>query len=91
MSATPDPTTARPAPRPPFDPVAFVLGATFVAVAVLGLLDPARTADLDLALLAPAALVVVGAALLLGVTLSGRRHRPPDARPDRTGGPEASG
>ena len=84
---TPTPTPAPAPARPVFDPVAFILGAAFVLVAVLGLLDPELTADVDLGLLAPAALVVVGGALLLGSTLSGRRRRPDASRTPRPGGP----
>lgn len=89
VSPTPAPVTAR--ARPAFDPVAFILGAAFVLVAVLGLLDPELTADVDLGLLAPAALVVVGGALLLGSTLSGRRRRPDAGPTPRRGGPGGPG
>lgn len=101
MSAGPDPTAQpaeeehvppTPAPasapaRPAFDPVAFILGAAFVLVAVLGLLDPELTADVDLGLLVPAALVLAGGALLLGSTLSGRRRRPDAGRAPGPAGP----
>jgi hypothetical protein len=52
--------------RPPFDTVAFVFGSLFVLVAVLGLLDPAITRRLDLGVVFPVALVVIGAAVLAG-------------------------
>jgi len=63
--------------RPPFDTVAFVFGSLFVLVAVLGLLGPTITRRLDLGVLFPAALVVIGAAVLA----SSLRPR----RPGRTG------
>jgi uncharacterized membrane protein HdeD (DUF308 family) len=52
--------------RPPFDAVAFVFGALFVLVAVLGLLGPAFTRRLDLGVVFPVALVIIGAAVLAG-------------------------
>jgi len=52
--------------RPPFDTVAFVFGSLFVLVAVLGLLDPSVTRRLDLGVVFPVALVVIGAAVLAG-------------------------
>jgi hypothetical protein len=61
--------------RPPFDIVAFVLGALFVLVAVLGLLDPAITRRLDLGVVFPVALVVIGAAVLAGSLRPGRPRR----------------
>ena len=53
-------------PRPPFDTAAFVLGSLFVLVAVLGLLGPTITRRLDLGVVFPVALVVIGVAVLAG-------------------------
>ena len=51
-----------------FDPLSFVFGVLFVAVAVLGLVGT-RVLDLrDLAWMAPALLVIAGGALLLSST-----------------------
>jgi hypothetical protein len=58
----------------PFDTAAFVFGTLFVLVAVLGLLGPSITRRLDLGLLFPLAIVIIGATVLL-VSL-----RPRDAR-----------
>ena len=63
--------------RPPFDTVAFVLGALFVLVAVLGLLGPTVTRRLDLGVVFPVALVVIGTAVLAGSL----RPRRPGGRP----------
>jgi hypothetical protein len=49
----------------PFDAVSFVFGAIFVAVALLALTGIATITLLDLRWLAPAALVVVGAVLIV--------------------------
>lgn len=68
--------------RPPFDPTAFVLGALFVIVAVVGLLEPDVARRVDIGLLAPTTLVTLGGALLLASALSGRRDGP-GARPRR--------
>lgn len=62
--------------RPPFDPTALALGALFVVIAVVGLLDPGLARRVDLGVLIPATLVVVGSALLLGSAISGRRRGP---------------
>jgi len=53
-------------PRPPFDTAAFVFGTLFMLVAVLGLLGPAITRRLDLGVVFPLVLVVLGLALLAG-------------------------
>ena len=66
--------------RPPFDTVAFVLGALFVLVAALGLLGPGVARRLDLGIVFPVALVTIGAAVLAG-SLTPRRS----ARRDRNG------
>jgi hypothetical protein len=52
--------------RHPFDPVAFIFGAMFVLVAMLGLLDPDVVRSLDLRVLLPGALIAIGGTLLLG-------------------------
>ena len=61
-------------PRPPFDTVGFVLGALFVLVAVLGLLDPAVARRLDLGVVIPLALVLIGTAVLAGSVRSDRKR-----------------
>lgn len=68
--------------RPPFDPTALVMGALFVVIAVVGLLDPEVARRVDLGVLVPATLVALGGALLLGSAISGRR-RGPGAPPSR--------
>ncbi len=55
-----------------FDPASFAFGVLFVAIAVVGLTDPALLAIEDLRWLGPAVLVVLGLALLLS---AGRRDR----------------
>ena len=62
--------------RPPFDPTALVLGALFIVLAVVGLLDPDVARRVDLGVVVPATLVAVGGALLLASTFSGRRGGP---------------
>jgi hypothetical protein len=57
--------------RPPFDTVAFVFGALFVLVAMLGLLGPSIARRLDLGIVFPLALVAIGIAVLAS-TLSSR-------------------
>jgi hypothetical protein len=52
--------------RPPFDATALVLGLVFAAVAIIGLLDPEVTRRIDLGVLVPVTLLIVGGALLLG-------------------------
>ena len=59
-------------PRRPFDTAAFVFGALFVLIAVLGLLDPALVRRLDLGVVFPLALVAIGV-LVLGGSLRPRR------------------
>ena len=49
----------------PFDTAAFVFGTLFVLVAVLGLLGPDVTRRLDLGILFPLAIVLIGAVVLL--------------------------
>jgi hypothetical protein len=51
-------------PRPVFDTAAFVFGALFVVIAALGLLGPSITRRLDLGIVLPLALVLIGAAVL---------------------------
>lgn len=49
----------------PFDPISFVLAGLFAVLGLLGLMGPGTVADLDLALLASATLVVLGGLLLI--------------------------
>jgi branched-subunit amino acid permease len=49
----------------PFDPVAFVFGVIFVAVAAVGLTDLATITLTDLRWIGPAALVLVGIVLVI--------------------------
>ncbi len=69
--------------RHPLDPVALAAGLVLAAIAVLGLIDPDRTRDVDLALLASGGVVLVGAAVLLSALGRGlgavtpRSGRPP--------------
>jgi len=51
--------------RRPFDTAAFVLGALFALIAVLGLLGPDLTRRLDLGILFPLAIVIIGAVVLM--------------------------
>lgn len=60
-----DPTRPR-LGRPPFDPTSLVLGLVFAAVAIVGLLDPELTGRIDVGVLVPVTLLIVGSALLLG-------------------------
>jgi len=60
-----DPTRPRRG-RPPLDPTALVLGLVFAAVAIVGLLDPELARRIDLGVLVPVTLLIVGSALLLG-------------------------
>lgn len=60
--------------RPPFDPTAFVFGGLFVAIAIVGLIDPSLARRIDLGTFLPALLVVLGAMLLIG---SARPRRGP--------------
>ena len=53
-------------PRPPFDPTAFVFGGVFIAIAIVGLLDPSLARRIDLGTFLPALLVVLGGLLLVG-------------------------
>jgi hypothetical protein len=68
--------------RHAFDPFPFVLGGLLLTLAVLGVLDAATLAQVRLGVLVPAVLVTLGAALLLGSTVT---------RPDRADGPTPSG
>jgi branched-subunit amino acid permease len=54
----------------PFDPVAFVFGVIFVAVAAVGLTDLATISLTDLRWLGPAALVLVGIVLVISAARS---------------------
>jgi uncharacterized membrane protein HdeD (DUF308 family) len=60
--------------RPPFDPTALLLGIALTVIALLALLDPTRLRRLDLSVLVPAVLVIVGA-VLVTTALSARRSR----------------
>jgi len=73
-------------PRPPFDTVAFVLGALFMLVAVLGLLATPFVQRLDLGLVLPIALVAIGLAVLAGSLGPARRGRAasPEAPPSES-------
>jgi len=62
-------------PHRPFDTGAFVLGALFVLIAGLGLLDPAFARRLDLGIVFPLALVAIGVLVLAGSLRPGRRGR----------------
>ncbi len=66
--------------RPPFDTAAFVCGSLFVLVAVLGLLGPTITRQLDLSVVFPVALVVIGVAVLTGSLRRGAGRSGPPAR-----------
>lgn len=77
-----------------FDPLSFIFGLLFVAIAGVALIDADLLAFGDLAWVAPALLVVAGGALLL--SSAGRRgtddrsddgsgDRPVDATGDRSG------
>ncbi len=61
--------------RRPFDTVAFVFGSLFVLVAVLGLLGPTIAGRLDLGVVFPIALVVIGTAVLAGSVRPRRSDR----------------
>jgi hypothetical protein len=65
-----------PMPRPPFDPAAFVFGGLFIAIALIGLLDPTLARRIDLATFVPALLVVLGGVLLVTSARPGRRSGP---------------
>jgi hypothetical protein len=52
--------------RHPFDPAPFVAGGILLTVAVIGLLDAATLARVQVGVLIPAVLVTIGGALLLG-------------------------
>lgn len=83
--------------RPPFDPVALVVGVVVVVIAVLGLLGPDVAARVDLGVLWASALLAAGVALLLSaVVRSGRSGRSvaagagtDDTPHDASQGPEA--
>lgn len=59
----------------------FAADLVLAAIAALGLLDPARTRDVDLALVASGAIVLVGAAVLLGALARRGRVTPRSDRP----------
>lgn len=67
--------------RHPLDAVALAAGLVLTAIAVLGLLDPARTRDVDLMLVASGAVVLLGAAVLLGALARQRSVTPRSDRP----------
>lgn len=59
--------------RPPFDPVALVVGVVAVVIAVLGMLGPDVAARVDLGVVWASALLAAGVALLLSA--AARRGR----------------
>lgn len=67
--------------RPPFDPVAFVFGVLFVAIAVVGLLDTPQLRNLNLAQFGAVVFIAAGAALLLSTTRSRRDDTAPADTP----------
>lgn len=67
-----------------FDPLSFTFGLLFVAVAGVALIGPDLLAFGDLAWVAPALLVVAGAALLLSSAGRSSRDDTPDAADVRT-------
>jgi len=67
--------------RPPFDTVAFVLGALFMLVAVLGLLGTPVVERLDLGIVLPVVLVAIGLAVLTGSLGPARRRRATSPEP----------
>lgn len=81
-----------------FDPLSFVFGVVFVAVAIVGLIAPELLSFTDLRWIAPGALVVLGA-LLLALSGRSRADTPDDRRADDVGsaaavagsGPRATG
>jgi uncharacterized membrane protein HdeD (DUF308 family) len=60
--------------RPPFDPVALVMGVVFIVIAVLALLDPAVVRRVDLGVVWSLTFVAVGAALLATTLRRGGRQ-----------------
>ena len=66
-----------------FDPVAFVFGVVFAAVAVLGLTGPWTLQEVDLTWVGPGLLVLLGLAVLLTA-------RPARTEPDTAGSPSAA-
>ena len=89
MSDATDPTPNDPTPmearmdtptrtlpqRPPFDPVALVVGVVFIVIAGLALLDAELARRIDLGVLWSATFLAVGA-VLLATTLRRRDDRP---------------
>jgi len=61
-----------PMSRPPFDATAFVFGALFTVIAVIGLLAPEVARRIDLATFLPAMLILLGGVLLVGSALPRR-------------------
>jgi branched-subunit amino acid permease len=59
----------------PFDPVAFVFGVIFVAVAAVGLTDLATITLTDLRWIGPAALVLVGIVLVISAARTADQPR----------------
>ncbi len=70
--------------RHPLDALALAAGLVLTAIAVLGLLDPDRTRTIDLTLVGSGAVVLLGAAVLLGALA---RQRTVTTRSDRPVGP----
>ena len=61
--------------RHAFDPLPFVSGGVFLAIAVLGLLDGDTLSRIRIGVLVPAVLVTIGAILLLGSLVPTRGAR----------------
>jgi uncharacterized membrane protein HdeD (DUF308 family) len=73
MSSTTDETPQETTmDRPPFDPVALVMGVVFIVIAALALLDPAVARRVDLNVVWSLTFVAVGAALLATTLRRGR-------------------
>jgi uncharacterized membrane protein HdeD (DUF308 family) len=64
--------------RPPFDPIALVMGVVFVVIAAIALLDPEVARRVDLAVVWSLTFVAVGVALL--ASSLGRRGATSGAR-----------
>ena len=69
-----------------FDPLAFIFGLLFVAVAGVALIGADVLVLRDLTWIAPSLLVIAGAALLLSSARSGSDDTPDDTPEDTLGG-----
>jgi uncharacterized membrane protein HdeD (DUF308 family) len=73
MSSTTDETPQETTmDRPPFDPVALVMGVVFIVIAALALLDPTVARRVDLSVVWSLTFVAVGAVLLATTLRRGR-------------------